>query len=110
MHENHMNDCIKACDDAAKACDFCVSACLTDRNVAEMAACIKLSLDCAELCRLGSALMSRGSQFAGEVANLCAVACDACAADCEKHKDMAHCAACAEACRRCAAACRKMAA
>ncbi|MBY0228348.1 MAG: four-helix bundle copper-binding protein [Gemmataceae bacterium] len=52
--------------------------------------------------------MSRGSGFAAAPDRLCAEACDACGAECAKHRQD-HCQRCAEACRRCAEAWRKMA-
>lgn len=83
-------------------------ACLSERDVAAMAECIRLDHDCAELCRLAVGLMSRGSRFSVEACRLCAEICDACAQECERH-DFDHCRACAQACRKCADECRRMA-
>jgi len=106
-HESHQA-AIEACNDCAVECEHCASACLGEEDVASMARCIRLDLDCAMFCRNAAQLMSRGSEFAVQFCELCADACDACAAECEKHP-MDHCKACAKACRRCAAECRRMA-
>jgi hypothetical protein len=75
--------------------------------------CIALNLDCADICGATATVMTR--QFEANRAVLraqlesCAVVCEACAAECEKHGKMhAHCAACADACTRCAEACRAL--
>jgi hypothetical protein len=106
-HESHQST-IEACNDCAMECEHCASACLAEQDIASLAHCIRLDLDCATFCRTAAELMSRGSQFASQFCELCAQVCDACATECEKHP-MDHCRACAEACRRCAAECRRMA-
>ena len=69
--------------------------------------CIQLNRDCANICLTASQLMSRDSDY-GKHLNFCAMICDACAEECEKHKNMEHCKLCAQACRKCAQECRKM--
>ena len=98
---------IDACNECAVACDHCAAACLREKDVARMARCIQLDIDCAAICRLAVGYMARGSELAADVCELCASVCDVCAEECAKHP-MAHCQACAEACRRCAAECRRM--
>lgn len=107
-HERFI-DCIKACDACTAACEHCATACLSEGDMKMMAECIRLDRDCADICQLASAMMSRDSKFAKEVCALCATICEACATECAKHK-LKHCEDCAAACRRCAEACRKMAA
>ena len=72
-----------------------------------MARCIQLDMDCAQICRLAAAYMSRGSELSATICEVCAEVCDACAEECEKH-DMEHCRQCAQACRRSAEECRRM--
>lgn len=108
MAHEQFASCITACNDCADACDHCATACLDESSVADMVRCIKLDQDCAAICRLAVAYMARGSEFAGEICELCAQVCDECAEECGRHK-MDHCQKCAEACRRCAEACRQMA-
>ena len=108
MSHDQYADVIEAAENCAIACSHCASACLDEPDVDEMTDCIRLDLDCAELCRLLSALMSRGSRFSKEMCRVCAVACEACARECERHADMEHCRVCAEACRRCQDACNRV--
>ena len=74
-----------------------------------MARCIQLDMECAALCYAAAQLMSLGSSKAMDICRICADLCEACGAECGKHKTE-HCQECAEACKRCAAECRKMAA
>lgn len=107
-HEKYA-DCIKACNVCADACDHCSVACLDEDNVAAMARCIRLDMDCAALCRLAAGYMARDSECVSTICRACADVCDACADECGKH-DHDHCKQCAQACRDCAERCREMAA
>lgn len=108
MSHAEFQACIEACVQCAKECEHCASACLQEKDVARMAECIRLDRDCAETCWASAAFMSRGSKFAHELCRLCAEICEACGAECRKHK-MDHCQRCADACERCAEECHKMA-
>lgn len=75
-----------------------------------MRQCIRLNLDCADLCDATARIASRltDSNESVIVANLrtCEEACALCAAECEQHaKHHEHCRICAESCRRCETAC-----
>src|SRR4051812_13326381 len=107
-HQQHQ-PCIEACYACAQTCDHCATECLSESNVSEMSECIRLDIDCADICRLAAAYMARGSAFINAICKVCADVCDACGKECAKH-DEAHCQECAKACRRCAEECRKMAA
>lgn len=106
-HEQYQS-CIDECNACATACDHCAVSCLSEQDVQNMARCIKLDIDCAQICRLAASYMSRGSELAGIICAACADICDACGEECERFQ-MDHCQRCAEACRRCAAECRRMA-
>ena len=106
-HREHAS-CIQACVQCAQECDHCADACLSEQDAKTMAECIRLDRDCAEICWMASAFMSRGSQFAVALCRLCAESCEACGAECARH-EVDHCQRCAEACRHCAEECRKMA-
>jgi|SRR6478609_932319 hypothetical protein len=106
---NRFLDCIAACNACVVACQHCASSCLQEPDVKMMTRCIALDMDCAQLCQVAVALMAGGSELAGEVCRVCAMACNACANECARHP-MDHCQQCAEACRRCAQACDQMAA
>lgn len=90
---------------------FCTSC--ADADVAEdgdMQQCIRNCLDCADICAATARLAVRRTAQNVEVLRaqleLCILACETCAAECEKH-DHPHCTKCAEMCRECAADCRK---
>lgn len=106
-HEQYQS-CIDECYACATACDHCATSCLNEQDVQMMARCIRLDMDCAQICRLAASYMSKGNDFAGAICNMCAEICEACGEECAQHQ-MEHCQQCAEACRRCAAECRRMA-
>ena len=108
MSHEKFQSCIDACYACATACDHCAAACLGEDDVKHMASCIRLDMDCAQICRLAASYMTRDSEFARMMCRLCADICEACGEECGKHA-MDHCQRCAEACRRCAEECRKMA-
>jgi hypothetical protein len=110
MPHQQFESCIDACNACATACGHCAAACLAEKDPQQLARCIQLDIDCAEICRVAAGYMSRGSELAGPVCETCAEICDACAKECEHHKAMDHCRQCADACRRCAQECRRMAA
>jgi hypothetical protein len=70
---------------------------------------IRLLMDCADICRVSSDFMVRGSAFHAALCALCADICETCAVACERFHDDAQMVSCAQACRRCAQACRQMA-
>lgn len=121
MLETHPNDpsgldrqklaeCIAACFECAQTCTACADACLAEDMVADLRDCIRTDLDCADICQATGRVLSRrtGQNLNTLKAMLeaCRIACQECAADCEKHADMhEHCKICAEACRRCEQAC-----
>lgn len=109
MAHEEFASCIEACNECADSCDHCAAACLEERNVSDLARCIRLDLDCAAMCRLAAGAMARGSELVSQICQACAGVCDACAQECERHKQMTHCKECADACRRCAEECRRMA-
>jgi hypothetical protein len=92
-HE-HFKSCIDACNECAAACDYCAAACLKEPDVAKMARCVELDIDCAEICRLAAGYIARGSQFAADFCELCAQICEACGKECAKFQ-IAHCQECA---------------
>ena len=108
MSHEHYRTCIDACNASADAAGHCAVACLFEPNRNDLARCIQLDMDCAEICRLAAAYMARGSELVGEVCAFCADACDACAEECERHP-MDHCRRTAKACRETAQACRAIA-
>lgn len=93
----------------AAACNHCSTACLGEKDVQMMATCIKLDMDCAQMCTTTAAFVARGSLHAQHLLKECAEICRQCAQECEKHAHMKHCRRCAEACRKCTETCSKIA-
>ena len=90
----------------AAECSHCATACLKEQDVKMLERCIRLDLDCAEICESATGFVARGSEHAEHILRVCAEICNACAEECEKHgHHMDHCKRCAEACRACAEAC-----
>ena len=98
--------CIEECYACAQSCTSCADACLAEDMVADLRQCIRLNLDCAEICLASGNISTRrtGSNERVIVAAIeaCAEACRACGEECERHASMhEHCRICAESCRRC---------
>jgi hypothetical protein len=105
--------CIEACLECAQACTACADACLAERDLEPLRQCIRLDLDCADICETTTRVLSRMGRgttpFVRRVVDACAVASAECGAECERHAERhEHCRVCGEACRRCEAACRAL--
>jgi Domain of Unknown Function (DUF326) len=101
-----MNDCAQACT-ADNAAD------LGEHNLADMVRCIRLCLDCTDVCAAAAAVTSRLVDYDPDalrpLLESCVAICSSCGDECERHAAMmAHCRGCAEACRRCEQACREL--
>jgi hypothetical protein len=106
-------DCIAACIDCAGTCTACADACLAEESVAMLRRCIRLNLDCADACGATGRILSRQLEpnldLLHRQVELCRLACQACADECDRHRDRhEHCRVCAESCRRCEDACTKL--
>jgi hypothetical protein len=101
-------EAVRASYACAAACDECANACLREGDVARMVNCVRLCLQSADLCRTTAAQLARHGSVARELAVLCAKACEACGAECDRHEDE-HCERCAVECHRCAMECRRVA-
>ena len=103
---------IEAASDCAQACTADTDADLGEQNLAEMVKCIRLCLDCADICTATAGVLSRPAEFDLSATRLllgaCAAICQSCGDECERHAHMPHCRICAEACRRCDRACRDL--
>lgn len=101
-HEKHSN-LINKLSNCLAACEHSADACLAEDG--DMTDCIRIERDCADVCALAIKFVSRDSNHASDILDLCADLCDACAEECAKH-DHNHCQDCAKACHECAEACR----
>ncbi|HXW46942.1 MAG TPA: four-helix bundle copper-binding protein, partial [Streptosporangiaceae bacterium] len=103
---------IDALSDCAQACNADNAADLSEPNVTEMARCIRLCLDCVDVCTATVGVMSRQAEYHASLTRplleACVAICQSCADECERHADMPHCRVCAQACRRCEQACREL--
>jgi uncharacterized membrane protein len=104
---------IDALTDCVQACTADVSADLSEPELADMVTCIRLCLDCADICAASAAVVSRqGPYDPGVIRPLleaCAASCRSCGDECEHHAARhPHCRVCMEACRRCERACRDL--
>lgn len=107
--------CIDACFDCGEACTQCADDCLSEQGrVEELVKCIRLDLDCADICMTTGRVLSRQTEYDANISRAileaCAQACASCGDECEQHGEhgMEHCRICAEQCRRCEQACRDL--
>ena len=104
---------IDAISDCAQACTADTDADLSEPDLAEMVRCIRLCLDCTDVCTATMGIVSRQTEYDANVARpllqACVAICKSCGDECERHAPhYAHCRVCAEACRRCEHACREL--
>jgi uncharacterized membrane protein len=103
---------IDALSDCAQACTACADADLGEPDLAELVRCIRLCLDCADVCTATVRVISRQTESDADVTRpmleACAATCKSCGDECERHAHHEHCRVCAEACRRCEQACREL--
>jgi hypothetical protein len=105
--------CIEACVACAQTCESCADACLSEEEVGELRKCIRLNLDCADICAATSRVLTRQTEYDAPVSKAqlkaCRQVCATCAEECARHAEMhEHCRICAEECRRCEAACARL--
>ena len=104
---------IDALSDCAQACNADVDADLSEQNLADMVTCIRLCLECTDICTATVGVISRPAVYDASVTRplleACVASCKSCGDECERHAQMhAHCRVCEQACRRCEQACREL--
>jgi hypothetical protein len=104
---------IDALNDCTQACITDTDADLGDDSVATMVACIRLCLDCADVCATTARVTSRPTAYNASVTrpllDACVAVCALCGDECDRHAGThRHCQLCAQACRRCEQACRDL--
>src|ERR1700741_1440975 len=99
----------------AQACTAGADACMSeaDEHIPALRTCIRLSVDCADICDVTGRVMSRHTgddvTLARSILQACVAVCASCAEECERHADQPeHCQICADGCRRCEQACRQL--
>jgi len=103
---------IDAVNDCAQACTSCADDDLSEPDVAEMVKCIRLCLDCTDICTATGAVISRLAEYdpgtTRPLLEACVAVCKSCGDECERHGHYEHCRVCEQACRRCERACRDL--
>lgn len=108
-----LSDCVKTCLACGFACSSCADACLGEDDIARLRRCVRLDLDCADLClttaRVLARILDADMELVRPLVSACARACSTCAEACEAHAEQhEHCRICAEECRRCEKSCRAL--
>ncbi|HYB88739.1 MAG TPA: four-helix bundle copper-binding protein [Streptosporangiaceae bacterium] len=104
---------IDALSDCAQACTADVDANLAEQDLADMVRCIRLCLDCADVCTATIGVISRQAIWDASVIRplleACVATCRSCGDECARHAPHhAHCRVCEQACRRCEQACQEL--
>jgi hypothetical protein len=113
-HPDAMSRCIEACFICAGTCTACADACLSERDVEGLLACIRHNLDCAAICLATGSVVARSKAGASRQVlegqlSVCSASCRACAEECRRHGEThRHCRVCAQTCDDCAQACTEM--
>jgi hypothetical protein len=104
---------IDAINDCSQACAADADADLREQNVPHLVKCIRLCLDCADICATTGNVTSRQTEYDPTITKplleACVASCKSCGDECEHHARMhEHCRICLAACRRCEQACRDL--
>ena len=104
---------IDALSDCAQACAADADADLAEQNLAEMVKCIRLCLDCVDVCTATLGVVSRQTNYDPTITKplleACVATCNSCGDECARHAaHYEHCRVCEQACRRCEQACREL--
>jgi uncharacterized protein DUF326 len=102
--------CIDECLACLQSCTACADASLAEDDVVDLRRCIRLCLDCSDVCGATARLLTRQTDYVAATARAqvssCRDLCVACAEECERHAaHHEHCRLCAEECRRCEETC-----
>lgn len=111
--EDVLAECIEAAFECTQACTACADACLAEDAGMDLTACIRVNLDCADVCQATGRVLSRLVRPALAIhraqVSACMNACRICGEECRRHADAhEHCRICADACRRCEEACAEL--
>ena len=110
-HVEHYAETLQALATCFETCTACADACLGEPDHLEhLRRCIRLNLDCADVCAVTARLLTRQTETPNELVHAqlhaCIVACSACGEECEQHAELHdHCQICADACRHCLRRC-----
>lgn len=104
---------VEALNQCASICTACADACLAEQHVQGLVRCIRLNLDCADICRTTAAVLIRLNQpdpnVVRSLLQTCQAICQSCGSECEQHAQMhEHCRVCAESSRHCSQHCNEL--
>ena len=104
---------LDALSDCAQACAADADADLAEQNLAEMVTCIRLCLDCTDVCTATLGVVSRQTAYDPTITRplleACVATCKSCGGECARHAPhYEHCRVCEQACRRCEQACQEL--
>lgn len=110
LDRDALTRCIQECFDCSATCTSCADACLGEQTVQKLVRCIRLNLDCADVCDAAGRVLTRQTAYDPQLARYmieaCIQACRVCGEECERHAEHhEHCRVCAEVCRRCEQTC-----
>lgn len=111
QHSDDYAEVLNALGLCAQVCSSCADACLGESNdVGMLRRCIRMTLDCADVCAATVRLLVRQTETPSDLAHAqlhaCILACQLCTDECEAHASMHdHCRICAETCRHCQERC-----
>jgi hypothetical protein len=108
-----LSNCLTLGQECGVVCTLCADACLGEPQVDMLRTCIRLNMDCADICdttvRLLARFVGRDLDVIDDQITVMMTACQACAAECERHAEQhEHCRVCAETCRRCSDVCDQL--
>lgn len=97
--------------ECGQTCMSCADACLSEDGIERLRQCIRLDLDCADICAATASALARQTgpktDAVHKLLEACAAICRTCAEECRTHAEMhEHCRICAETCEACEEACR----
>ncbi len=112
LDESLYTSALKAIEECGAACTSCADACLSESNVQQLTKCIRLNLDCADICDATSRVLMRQTQPDMDVlrnqVETCMLACRSCGGECARHSHHEHCKACAASCQNCESECEDL--
>jgi hypothetical protein len=103
--DKEQSDCLDSCFAAVQACEWCADRCAAESE--EMARCIRLCRDVADIAVLHAQFLVRDSNYSPQLTEACAGACQECAEECARH-ETEHCQVCADVLSDCAEVCRSL--
>jgi hypothetical protein len=101
-----LRSCIQACAACSQACTACADSCLSEPQLAKLIRCVRLNLDCADICTAAMNVLLRQTQpdarLLTSVLQAVVIACRVCGMECDRHAEQHdHCRVCSGAAQRC---------